>query len=297
MPARIKNDFVGWFESHVVKRMKDFLSANSQDPEIQQVLESQQVKVPNAFMTSFVTLFKRLEEEEFPPVDIFNPNPKPKVKKAERPSKNFEEIRETNVSRKSDTSSHDAVSCDFDGELVGWVDIVQNEYPDFDFPTDEEERHMYHSSLYPRLQKAVKSFLARESLSKFNFHREKLIPKNLSEAFLSFFKTEVIDKDLPPPQQDMPWREVLKLYYPSFEPPLHQLSASYVETLEGIEDFLERECSPGELKQQAGNPRRKKIPARLIPAFVSWFRRFDRIDDSSDSDDDDTSSDDSGMIC
>ena len=293
IPVRLVPEFSKWFEGHVVDRMTDFLKSHLSEPEVEQILASNIIKMPTNLVTRFVALFRRLEEEEHPPIDIYQlTSLKPKKQATEKSIQDHSANapsaaavnRKVSLPKKSDFIP----SIDENDDFINWVDLVQNHFRSFDFPVTEQERSMYHPSIHQRITKMVNSFLSREctstELRESKKEKRSLIPTRLAPNFLARFKKDVIDAQVAP-TQDMLWREVLKEFYPSYEPPTHQLSASYVEMLDGIEQFLQAECTPEELTAQSGNSRRKKIPARLIPEFVSWFRSEYRMDYESSSED------------
>jgi hypothetical protein len=303
IPVRLVPEFSNWFEETVIKRMVIFLKNYSSDPDVQQILSSNVIKIPSNLVTSFVSLFRRLEEEDNPPVDIYQLKPKRNIAEKISPEQLQIQANRKSSLGKRPKNSYPAkvanVSVD-EEELVDWADLVQNHFRNFDFPVTAKERSMYHPSIHQRISKMVRSFLSREcnreELKEALSEKCQMIPTRLSPLFLRKFKSEVIDRQIVP-THDMPWKEVLKEYYPIYEPPTHQLSASYIEMLDGIEQFLQAECTPEELAAQSANSRRKKIPARLIPEFVTWFRSEYRMtDESSDeeSDDQEDNDDESG---
>ncbi len=313
IPRRLCPEFIVWFRKDVVGFVNDFLDSNK-DEEIKEIIDSGISKIPLRLVTRFISVFSKTEEETHgeDPVLQYLYGPKnlswleesagsnisfsnsnsasPRIKSKKRKiSKEFEPIVPIVPSTtKFDHAHYDSAILPYDNQLDydvdNWVDLIQNGYPDFDFPAHEDERRMYSSELCHQIDRCVASFISRNcsDLEKGYCRGTKnaMIPSRLSDAFLIYFKANIIDKTkVVKPVQDMYWKDILKEHMSDFELPSHQLSARYESLLKGIDFFLQKNCSTKEMSKAASNNvRRVKIPARLVPTFISWFRKAERVD-------------------
>lgn len=151
IPVRLVPEFSKWFEGHVVDRMTDFLKSHLSDPEVEQILASNIIKMPTNLVTPFVALFRRLEEEEHPPIDIYQlTSLKPKKQPTEKSTQDYSANtpsavtanRKFSLPKKSDFIP----STDENDEFINWVDLVQNHFRNFDFPVTLGALHV--SSFY-----------------------------------------------------------------------------------------------------------------------------------------------------